>query len=61
MMPILAFEQNHLVPVAKTVITEPVELIYHIKYGHEIAKKIPLTRLARKKKTKKPRYFPQAI
>ena len=38
MMLISSFGQNYLVPVSKTVMTEPVKLIYHIKCGHEITK-----------------------
>ena len=52
MMLILAFEQNYLVPVAKTVITEPVKLIYHIKCGHEITKN-PIIENCTEKKLRK--------
>ena len=60
MMLILAFEQNHLVPVAKTVITEPVKLIYHIKCGHDITKN-PINEIRIEKSSKKPLFSSRGL
>ena len=61
MMLILAFEQNYLVPVAKTVITEPVKLIYHIKCGHEITKNPIIENCTEKKSSEKPLFCSRGL
>ena len=60
MMLILAFEQNYLVPVAKTVITEPVKLIFHIKCGHEITKN-PINENCTEKSSKIPLFSSRGL